>query len=87
MIQKLHSSDALVVGAVQRPLAAWERVSLEPGAKNCVRAASASAAAEAAVEREARYHLHSTLQVKRDALLNLNDCCKAATQEHHSGEI
>ena len=63
MIRKLHSTDALVVGAVQRPLAAWERVSTDPGAKNCVRAASSSAVVEAAVERETRYQLHSTLQV------------------------
>lgn len=67
MLKKLLDSGAMVVGALQRPASAWDRGSADVRSKNIVRAASANTAAEAAVDREAKFHLHSTLQVKRQA--------------------
>ena len=63
MLAKLQESGAMVVGVVQRPASAWDRGSADARSKKGVRAASAATAAEAAVDREAKFHLHSTLQV------------------------
>ena len=63
MLASLQGDAAFVVGAVQRPASAWDRSGADGRSKRAMRAASSNTAAEAAVDREAKFHLHSTLQV------------------------
>ena len=62
MLKKLHAGKAFVVGAVQRPPSVREPARAAHARFN-VRAASANSGSDAAVEREAKFYLHSTLQV------------------------
>jgi len=63
VLQKLHADSAFVVGALLRPPSASERAR-SAGVRAAVRAATADVQAEALVEREAKYHINSTLQVR-----------------------
>jgi len=64
VLQRLHADSAFVVGALLRPPSASERAR-SAGVRAAVRAATADVQAEALVEREAKYHINSTLQVRR----------------------
>ena len=63
VLQKLHADSAFVVGALLRPPSASERAR-SASARAAVRAATADVQAEALVEREAKFHINSTLQAQ-----------------------